>query len=231
MATNRFQDTDALLRILSNYGHPQSSPNAPTNGQGLAAAGIAPANSDARITSWDLPSIQRSHEEHNTRTVAESASAHQLGYAQPQAYDGNPRLGNELEQFLQSLQHGPEAFQDSAHSQNTLGSTRQYLPVPAPGKHFSPGMPVNETTHPLATHIPGSKTIFQASSHSSDVGLSARTPVQAVQAQEPLQDPRTIIDWPSGLRHVTRLAARNVELGERIKKAWLLRQRSCVMRC
>lgn len=40
--------------------------------------------------------------------------------------------------------------------------------------------------------------------------------------EQPLPDPRTITDWPSGLRHITKLAARNAELGDRIKKASLM---------
>lgn len=207
MSSNIFQDSDALLRILSTYS---TSQNHQTSSNGVSGTGQEHGNSGFQsATAW----LQdQSKQEQRWNGVREGAHFGVANSQQPymnmnnighslQQQSSTP--GNQYQQLQQTsiLPHQYQQYQQQYHQQ--IYPTQQ--------SHFT--MPSDADDSPKSNPNIASAHATRATTPTPQP--ATHTPVAD---EEPLPDVRTIVDWPSGLRYITRWATKNSGLGPRIKK-------------
>lgn len=202
--SNGYVDTNALLQILSAY---------------------APVNQNTLVTPLSIPS-----EQYLTNSSSQGAGS----YA-PAGYDPTmPALGLPVTQYptieqASSTLHGGSTDMMTAVPQpgiqypsyNTILGYQAQKGAPFVSGNMSGNQTLSHAQFPPAQMDP--VPVQQQMSHSQSTRSFNRSQAAEIQKQEPLgPDPRTITEWPVALRYVTKLANKNLDLGNSIRKVKVL---------
>lgn len=205
MSVHNFQDTDALLRILSTYSQLQQDP-------------VIDHNAVTLQKEQDFQQSQKSH--FQTWSVANSGEEYPVHLANSNAHSALGNNGNSprLDES--------DYIQPSSGAKNGGYHFRQaHSNYQEPSLHYQQSNPFSRLGNGMSDLLDGQITAYSAGPRSGpaiaphSVASPGQTLARDISGQGSLQDPRTIIDWPAGIRHVTKLVGRNAELGGRVKKA------------
>lgn len=217
---NNYQDLNALLRSLTAFQSGNAQDQSPPD---QLQPPISQVTYGQQIYGQQQYSNQQlgyemlvnQHHESDQAYTNQSHPAQNIGTYADNPYSGilsqypinTPQNFTVQQQATQNLHHFPtNQAQSNAYSTPTAINA---FAQPAAPPYADPSMGAFLTT-------PG-RASYEQQAELEPVE-STTPPMRHQQAAPPDLDPRTIVTWPFALRYITRLAARNEDLGNSIRK-------------